>query len=157
MLNIKVGDKAPQFCLENTDEKKVCLKDFLGKWIVLYFYPKDGTSGCTLEAVDFTKHLEDFTNMDAVVIGVSPDSVKSHQKFREKNELTVQLLSNEDKSVLEKYGVWQEKSMYGKQYFGVVRSTLLIDPKGEVAEVWEKVSVKDHIQSVKKRLKELHS
>ncbi|NHJ48090.1 MAG: thioredoxin-dependent thiol peroxidase [Asgard group archaeon] len=157
MLKIKVGDKAPEFCLTETSDTEICLKDLKGKWIILYFYPKDNTSGCTLEAIDFTKSLDDFEKMNAVVFGVSPDSIKSHQKFTDKHELKVKLLSDENKDVLEKYGVWQEKSMYGKTHMGVVRSTVLIDPKGNIAEVWEKVRVKDHVESVKLKLKELQS
>lgn len=157
MLKIKVGDKAPEFCLTETSGSKICLKDLRGKWVVIYFYPKDNTSGCTLEAIDFTKSLNDFEKMNSTVLGISPDSIKNHQKFTDKHELEVQLLSDENKEVLEKYGVWQEKSMYGKSYFGVVRSTVLIDPEGKIAEIWEKVRVKDHVESVKRKLKEHQS
>jgi peroxiredoxin Q/BCP len=157
MLKIKIGDKAPEFCLIETSGKETCLKDLLGKWVVLYFYPKDNTKGCTLEAIDFTNSLKDFENMNAIVLGVSPDSIKSHQKFTDKHELKVQLLSDEKQEVLEQYGVWQEKQMYGKTYMGVVRSTVLIDPEGKIAEIWEKVRVKDHVENVKKRLNELQN
>lgn len=157
MLNVKVGDKAPDFCLKDTTGEEVCLKHFTGKWVVLYFYPKDGTKGCTLEAIDFSTHLDAFNKMNTVVLGMSPDSVKSHQKFTDKNELKVQLLSDEEHEILEKYGVWQEKSMYGRTYFGVVRSTLLIDPDGKIAEIWEKVRVKDHVMNVKEKLEELQN
>jgi peroxiredoxin Q/BCP len=155
MLKIKNGDNAPEFCLPDKDENSICLKDYKGKWVVLYFYPKDNTKGCTIEAIDFTSSLPDFSKLGAVVIGVSPDSPKSHQKFVDKHELKVLLVSDVDHKVLEEYGVWQEKSMYGKKYFGVVRSTLLIDPEGKIAEIWEKVRVKDHVLNVKERLIEL--
>jgi peroxiredoxin Q/BCP len=151
---MKVGSKAPAFALENQDGEKVKLGDFAGKWLVLYFYPKDNTSGCTTEATDFTKALNSLRKMDAEVVGVSPDSVKSHGNFREKHDLKVTLLADPDKKVLEKYGVWQEKSMYGKKYMGVVRTTFLIDPDGKIAEIWEKVKVKDHVADVKAKLKE---
>jgi peroxiredoxin Q/BCP len=157
MLKVKVGDKAPEFCLEETEGSEVCLKDFAGKWVVLYFYPKDNTKGCTIEAIDFTSHLATFNKMNTVVLGMSPDSVKSHKKFTDKHELKVKLLSDESQEILEKYGVWQEKSMYGKTYFGVVRSTIIIDPDGKVAEIWEKVRVKEHVTTVLERLKELQS
>ena len=119
------------------------------------YHPKDNTKGCTLEAVNFTASLKDFNKMGAAVLGVSPDSIKSHQKFAEKHDLKIQLLSDEEHSVLEKYGVWQEKKMYGKEYKGVVRSTFIINPEGKIAEVWEKVRVPDHVEKVKQRLKEL--
>ena len=155
MLNVEIGDKAPEFCLPDKDGNKICLKDFIGKWVVVYFYPKDNTKGCTIEAIDFTSYLEDFERLNTQVLGISPDSPKSHQKFVDKHELKVLLLSDEDHSVLEKYGAWGEKSMYGKTYFGVIRSTLLINPEGKVAEVWNKVRVKDHVTNVKSKLMEL--
>jgi len=157
MLKVKIGDKAPEFCLTETSGSEICLKDYHGKWVVIYFYPKDNTKGCTLEAIDFTQSLDDFEKMNAIVLGISPDSIKSHQKFTDKHELKVQLLSDENQKVLEKYGVWQEKSMYGKKYFGVVRSTILVNPEGKIAEIWEKVQVKDHVENVKQKLKELQS
>ncbi|HUT82582.1 MAG TPA: thioredoxin-dependent thiol peroxidase [Candidatus Bathyarchaeia archaeon] len=157
MLNVKIGSQAPDFCLPDKDDNEICLENFKGKWVILYFYPKDNTSGCTLEAIDFTKSLPEFQKLNAVVLGVSPDSSKSHQKFVDKHELKVQLLSDENQKTLEKYGVWQEKSMYGKSYMGVVRSTILIDPNGKISEIWEKVKVADHVESVKQKLKELQS
>ena len=155
MLNVKINDKAPEFCLPDKDEKNICLKDYKGKWVVLYFYPKDMTSGCTIEAIDFTSKLPEFAKKNAVVIGVSPDSPQRHQKFIDKHELKVILASDEEKKMLEEYGVWQEKKMYGKTYFGVVRTTILINPKGIISEIWNKVRVKEHVQSVFDRLVEL--
>ena len=152
---LEVGDKAPEFCLPNQDENEVCLRDLKGKWIVLYFYPKDNTPGCTTEACDFTENLPDFEELDAVVLGVSPDSPKKHRNFIEKKELGITLLSDENKEVLESYGVWQLKKMCGREYMGVVRSTFLIDPDGNIAEKWSNVRVKGHVQKVKERLKSL--
>ncbi len=150
-----MGEKAAEFCLPDEKGEEVCLKDFRGKWVVLYFYPKDNTSGCTMEAVDFTEHIGEFEKMNTVVIGVSPDSPKSHVKFTEKHGLKVKLLSDESHKVLEKYGVWQLKKMYGREYYGVVRSTFLISPDGKIEHEWRKVKVKGHVEDVLKKLKEL--
>ena len=152
---IEVGKPAPQFCLPNSDEVEICLKDLKGKWVVLYFYPKDNTPGCTTEALDFTTHLEEFEELGAVVLGVSPDSCESHRKFAQKKELKVTLLCDPNKEVLKAYGAWGIKKMYGKEYEGVIRTTYLIDPEGKVAAVWPKVRVKGHVQKVLEKLKEL--
>ncbi len=149
------GDTAPEFCLKNEDGKEVCLKDFKGKWVVLYFYPKDNTPGCTREAQDFSEKLEEFEKLGAVVLGVSPDSVRSHKRFKERKGLKVTLLSDEERKVVETYGVWQKKKVCGRECYGVVRTTYLIDPEGKVAEVWEKVRVKGHVDAVLEKLKEL--
>ena len=150
-----VGEKAPDFCLPNQDSEEVCLRDLQGSWVVLYFYPKDNTPGCTTEALDFTAHLEEFRALGATVLGVSPDSVKKHQNFIAKKELKVTLLSDEEKEVCQAYGVWQLKKNYGREYMGVVRSTFLIDPDGVIAAKWEKVRVKGHVEEVLKTLREL--
>jgi len=147
--------KAPDFCLPDENGKIICLDDYRGKWVVLYFYPKDNTSGCTKEAKDFTQHIEDFKKLNAVVIGISPDSVKSHKKFKEKHDLKVILLSDESKEVLKKYGVWQLKKMYGREYYGVIRSTFLIDPDGNIVHEWRRVKVKEHVENVIEKLKEM--
>ena len=147
-MALKTGSKAPAFTAENQDGKKMKLGDFAGKWLVLYFYPKDNTSGCTTEAIDFTGMVPKFQKKNAVIVGVSPDSVKSHVGFCTKHKLKLTLLSDPDHKMLEKYGVWQEKSMYGKKYMGVVRTTVLIDPAGRIAEVWEKVKVAGHAEIV---------
>jgi peroxiredoxin Q/BCP len=157
MTPLKEGDAALPFCLPDADENRVCLDDFLGKWIVLYFYPKDNTSGCTLEAIDFTKSIEDFGKLNALVIGISPDSPKSHCNFRDKHDLKVKLLSDEKHETLEKYGVWVKKKMYGKEYDGVERSTFLIDPNGKVVTIWRKVKVPGHIEFVLEQLKRIHT
>jgi peroxiredoxin Q/BCP len=151
----KTGDKAPKFSLLDTNENKVSQDDFKGKWLVLYFYPKDNTSGCTVEAIEFTARIRDFTKLNAVVLGISPDSCKSHQNFTQKHDLKVNLLSDPEKKMLQDYGVWQEKSMYGRKYMGIVRTTYLIDPNGKIAAVWPKVKAKGHAEEVKNKLKEL--
>lgn len=124
---------------------------------ILYFYVRDNTKGCTLEAIDFTENLKDFEKLNAVVLGVSPDSVKSHLKFAEKHDLKIPLLSDPEHEVSEKYGVWQLKKMYGREYFGVVRSTFLINPEGYIKYAWKKVRVKGHVEEVKQKLSELYA
>ncbi|WP_332060872.1 peroxiredoxin [Bartonella sp. CB74] len=142
------GTPAPDFNLPRDGGGKLCLSDLKGKLVILYFYPKDDTSGCTSEAIDFTRLKEKFDDIGAVVIGVSPDNVKKHDKFKIKHELDVILVSDEEKTMLEKYGVWVEKSMYGRKYMGVERSTFLIDTTGKIAEEWRKVSVSGHAENV---------
>jgi len=153
----QIGERAPDFCLPDKNETNICLKDFAGRWVVLYFYPKDNTKGCTLEAMNFSKTLMDFQKMNAVVLGVSPDSPKSHTKFADRHGLEVTLLSDPNHAILEKYGVWQLKKMYGKEYHGVVRSTFLIDPEGYIAYSWRKVRVSNHVNTVRETLKELQT
>ena len=155
MLN--VGDTVPDFCLPNQDEEEICLRDIKGRWIVLYFYPKDNTPGCTTEACDFTEALPDFESLNAIVLGVSPDSPKKHRNFIEKKGLKITLLADEEKELCQMFGVWQLKKNYGREYMGVVRSTFIIDPDGKIAAKWEKVRVKGHVDEVKKRLEELQS
>jgi thioredoxin-dependent peroxiredoxin len=152
---LEVGQKAPEFCLPNQDDVEICLRDLKGKWVVLYFYPKDSTPGCTTEACEFTDAMPEFGNMDAIILGVSADSTKRHRNFIEKKELTITLLSDEGTDMIQEYGVWQLKKNYGKEYMGIVRSTFIIDPKGVVQAVWDKVRVKGHVEAVKEKLKEL--
>ena len=152
---IEVGEKAKDFCLPNQDNTEICLRDLKGKWIVLYFYPKDNTPGCTTEACEFTAELPNFEELDAIILGVSPDSVKKHQNFIAKKELKITLLSDEEKGMLEDYGVWQLKKMCGKEYMGVVRTTYLIDPEGVVKQRWDKVRVKGHVEAVKNFIREM--
>ncbi len=152
---LEVESKAPEFCAPNQDETEICLRDLSGKWIVLYFYPKDNTPGCTTEACEFTEALPDFEDLDAVILGVSPDSPKKHRNFIEKKDLKITLLADEDKTLCEAYGVWQLKKNYGREYMGVVRSTFIISPDGNIAAKWEKVRVKGHVEAVKETLKEL--
>ena len=150
---LKVGDKAPDFCLTG-DKGQVCLKDLEGKWVVLYFYPKDMTSGCTLEALEFTDLNGDFEKENAVILGISADSVESHVRFREKKNLAHTLLSDVDKKTLEAYGVWQTKKMYGKEFKGIVRSTYLIDKVRNIEYIWNKVSPAGHAEEVLTKIKE---
>ncbi len=152
---MKAGKKAEDFSLPDQDGEEVKLSDFKGKWVVLYFYPKDNTPGCTIEAIDFTKSLKSLQSLGAVVLGVSPDSTKSHCNFIEKQKLRITLLSDEEKKVLKKYKVWGKKKFMGREYMGVMRSTFLIDPKGKIAYIWENVNVKGHADEVKQKLKEL--
>lgn len=153
---IAIGDQAAEFELPNQDGENMTLHDFAGKWVVLYFYPKDNTSGCTKQACEFTSHLREFEALGAAVIGVSPDSVKSHLGFMIKHNLVHTLLSDTEKTALSSYGVWQEKSMYGRKYFGVVRTTYLITPERAVFARWDKVTVSGHAETVLKKLKELN-
>lgn len=152
---IAIGSVAPDFCLMNQDKAEVCLHDFEGRWVVLYFYPKDNTSGCTKEAVDFTGHLDEYESLNAEVIGISPDPVKSHWDFIRKHNLKVTLLADPEYAVLEKYGVWQKKRQYGREYYGVARTTYLINPEGKIEKVWENVKVDGHANSVMCDLQDL--
>ena len=154
---LKIGDTAPEFCLPNQDDVEICSRDLKGKWVVLYFYPRDNTPGCTTEACDFTEAAPDFSDLDAVILGVSADSTKKHRNFIEKKELGITLLSDEDTSMMQKYDVWQLKKNYGKEYMGIVRTTFIIDPEGVVQAVWEKVRVKEHVAKVKEELEKLQN
>lgn len=154
---IQIGEKAPEFCLPNQDDVEICLRDLLGKWIVLYFYPKDSTPGCTTEACEFSEALPDFSDLDAIVLGVSADSTKRHRGFIEKQNLSITLLSDEDTSMMQNYGVWQMKKNYGKEYMGIVRSTYIIDPSGVVRALWENVRVKEHVAKVKAELEKIQN
>ncbi len=152
---LEIGDAIPEFCLPNQDEEEICFRDIKGRWAVIYFYPKDNTPGCTTEACDFTAALPDFTGMEAIILGVSPDSPKKHRNFIEKKELKITLLADEEKELCKKFGIWQLKKFMGREYMGVVRSTFLIAPDGTLAYKWEKVRVKNHVQEVKEKLIEL--
>jgi peroxiredoxin Q/BCP len=145
---VEDGKKAPDFELKDSDGKSTRLSGLKGHPLVLYFYPKDDTSGCTAEAKDFTCLIDDFKRSGAEVIGVSPDSPESHRKFREKYGLGVRLLADEAREAAEAYGVWVEKSMYGRKYMGVERSTFLIDKAGKVARIWRSVRVPGHAEEV---------
>lgn len=145
---ITIGSQAPAFSLPNQDEVEISLRDLAGKWIVLYFYPKDDTPGCTTEACDFTKAIDSFEECNAVILGVSPDSPKKHRSFIEKYNLAITLLADESTNVSQSYGVWQLKKRCGKEYMGIVRSTFLIDPKGKIAHEWRDVKVANHTQEV---------
>jgi len=152
---LEVGKKAPVFTLESSDGGKVKLADFAGKPVVLYFYPRDNTPGCTVEAQDFQASLAAFTKLDAVVLGVSKDSIASHCKFRDKYGLEFPLLTDADGKVLEAYGAWGDKVLYGKKSKGIIRSTVLIGKDGKVVQHWPKVSVKGHVAAVLDAIKAL--
>lgn len=151
---LEEGDKAPAFTLP-TEDGEVSLKDYKGQKLILYFYPKDDTSGCTKEAIGFSEALDAFEAEGAKVLGVSKDTPAKHAKFREKHDLTVALASDEEGAMIEKYGSWVEKSMYGRKYMGIDRSTFLIDEKGVVRKIWRKVRVPKHVETVLAAVKEL--
>ncbi len=154
-MTLKEGDPAPDFVLPDENGHKVKLSDFRGKRVILYFYPKDNTSGCTKEAIEFRDLHDDFLAKNAVILGISKDGQKSHQNFKAKYDLPFQLLSDESTEVQQAYGVWQEKSMYGRKYMGTVRSTFLIDENGMIRKIWPKVKVTGHASEVLKALDEL--
>ena len=151
-MTLEVGSKAPNFTLPNQNGDSIRLDDFTGRWLVVYFYPRDDTPGCTIEAKEFTDSKKYFEVNGATIMGVSPDNEAKHCKFIDKHGLKIDLLADCEKSMLSDYGVWQEKSMYGKTYMGVVRTTYLIDPDGNIAEAWTKVKAKGHADAVLKRL-----
>lgn len=155
-ITLKLGDKAPGFSLLDDSGKTVSLSDFKGKKVVLYFYPKDSTPGCTTESCDFRDNLSKITKSKAVVLGLSADSVASHTKFKEKQNLNFPLLSDPEHQALEAYGVWQEKSLYGRKFMGIVRSTFIIDEKGKIAKVFPKVKVAGHVEEVLGALSDLN-
>ena len=151
---VEIGKAAPDFALA-TDKGTVRLADYRNSWLVLYFYPKDNTSGCTKEACDFRDRMERIASHGAALLGVSPDSTASHSRFAAKHSLPFVLASDPSHAVAESYGAWGEKSMYGKKYFGIVRSTFIIGPDGTVRAAWTKVSVTGHADEVIRRLEEL--
>jgi len=152
---LETGKAFPEFRLPDQTGKEHSLADYAGHWLAVYFYPKDNTSACTLEALDFTAMAPRFAALETPIIGVSPDSVKSHAGFTAKKALGITLLSDPEHTLLEAAGVWRKKKLYGKEYMGVVRTTALVDPTGVVREVWSKVKVPGHVESVLARLKEL--
>lgn len=155
MTGLKEGDKAPDFSLPADGGKTVSLADYKGKKLVIYFYPKDDTPGCTKESCTFRDNLTDFNKAGIEVIGVSKDSVKKHDKFKEKHGLNFPLISDEEGEICEKYGVWVEKSLYGRKYMGIDRSTFLIDENGVIRNIWRKVKVTGHVEEVLKKAEDL--
>jgi thioredoxin-dependent peroxiredoxin len=145
---MKIGQSAPDFNALDCQSKSISLQDFDRQWLVLYFYPKDNTPGCTTEAVEFTTKLPQFQSLDTQVIGISPDSIASHLKFVNKHQLEIILLSDPEHRIAEDYGVWQLKKFMGKEYMGIVRSTFLIDPSGQIDRIWSNVRVKNHVDEV---------
>lgn len=154
-MELQIKEEAPLFSLPNQDNAEISLLNFRGSYVVLYFYPKDKTPGCTTEACDFRDSMESLNALGAVVLGVSPDSVKSHQSFIGKESLNFTLLSDTNKEVLKMYGAFGVKKLYGKEYEGVIRSTFLIDPQGKIAHIWKNVKVKGHIKEVREKLEAL--
>ena len=152
---IKEKTKAPDFTLPSTNGENQKLKDLLGKYVVIYFYPKDDTPGCTIETNDFNKLLPKFKKLNCEIFGISKDTIKSHDKFREKFKIKFDLLSDEEIKVLKKYKVWGKKKFMGREFMGIIRSTILIDKKGKVIKVWDNVKVKDHAKEVLETLKSL--
>ncbi|MGQ9819300.1 MAG: peroxiredoxin [Candidatus Kapaibacteriales bacterium] len=156
-MALEIGSIAPDFLGSVDFDKSIRLSDYVGKWVVLYFYPKDHTSGCTKEACSFRDNMEDLTQLGAIVIGVSPDTIKSHQSFRSKYNLNFTLVADPEKEICKLYDVIGEKSMYGKKYFGVKRTTYIIDPTGHVRWVNPNVKVDGHVEEVKKHLTKLQA
>ena len=154
---IAIGAPAPDFSLLNQREEPVSLAALRGQWVVLYFYPKDDTPGCTIQACDFTAGLAGFGELDAVVLGCSPDDAASHRRFIDKHALRLDLLSDPEHELLARYGAWGEKTMYGRTSFGVIRSTVVIDPQGRVAYHWPKVKAEGHAAAVREKLAELRA
>ena len=154
MANLEIGSQAPNFTLPASGGADVSLSALSGKYVVLYFYPKDDTPGCTKEAIGFTEAKSDFDALGAIIVGVSKDTVAKHDKFIAKHELDVVLGSDEDGAMIENYGVWVEKNMYGRKYMGIERATYLIGPDGKILEIWRKVRVKDHVAKVLEAVKQ---
>ncbi len=151
-IKLEAGVKAPAFALPGQDEKRVALKDYAGRWVVVYFYPKDDTPGCTTEACEFTNIHKELEKLDTAVVGISADNAAKHRKFIGKYKLKVTLLTDADRKVMAKYGAFGIKKMYGKEVQGVIRSTFLIDPKGKVAHAWYSVKAAGHADKVKEKL-----
>lgn len=153
-MALTIGDKAPDFSMPSDGGGTVSLSDYKTRFLVLYFYPKDDTPGCTKEAIGFSENKSAFDKLGADILGVSKDTAAKHDKFIAKHELTVRLGSDEDGKIIDNYGVWVEKNMYGKKYMGIERATYLIGPDGKILEIWRKVRVKDHVEKVLSALKQ---
>ena len=152
---LKTNTKAPDFKLPSTSKNKYSLKDSIGKYVIIYFYPKDDTPGCTIETNDFNKLLSKFKKLECEVYGISKDNLKSHDKFRDKYKIKFDLLADEDLTVLKKYKVWGKKKFMGREFMGIIRTTFLIDKKGKIIKIWDNVKVKDHAKEVLETLKKL--
>jgi peroxiredoxin Q/BCP len=156
-MSLEIDTKAPKFESDTDGGGKLVLNELQGSWVILYFYPKDDTSGCTKEACSLNENLDILTKLNAIVIGVSPDPPSSHDKFKAKYNLNFKLVSDVDHKISESYNAWGEKSMYGRKYMGIIRSTFLIDPKGEIKHIFSKVNVNGHAEEIIKRLNYLIS
>ena len=154
-MELKRGDRAPEFCLPDQNNKQVCLEDFKGEWLLIYYYPKDDTPGCTKEACSMRDNMANFNRMGARVIGVSKDSVKSHKKFEAKYGLNYPLLADEGAKVIKKYGMWKPKKFMGREFLGTVRSSVLVDGEGKIAKIYENVKPEGHAQEVMADLERL--
>ena len=154
-MTLKINSKAPSFVASSTSKNKYSLKDSIGKFVVLYFYPKDDTPGCTIETNDFNKLLSKFKKLDCEVFGISKDDLKSHDKFKHKYKIKFDLLADEDLKVLKKYKVWGKKKFMGREFMGIIRTTFLIDKKAKILKVWNNVKVKDHAKEVLETLKNI--
>jgi thioredoxin-dependent peroxiredoxin len=148
MTQLKIGDPAPDFTLPKNGGGALSLSDYRGKKVVIFFYPQDNTPTCTLEAIDFSRRAAEFEKVGAVVIGISPDGIKSHDRFCAKHDLTTPLAADEEHKAIGAYGVWREKTTFGRTYMGVVRSTFLVDRNGRIAGIWDNVRLKGHVQAV---------
>lgn len=155
MSNLKIGDPAPEFTVEVDEGRKTSLNDLKGKYVVLYFYPKDDTPGCTIEAIDFNELLPEFQKLNTVVLGISKDDLKSHDKFKDKYDLKFTLGADTGGQTCTNYNVLAEKSMFGKKYIGINRTTFLIDPAGKIAHIWPNVSVKGHAKEVLEKVRSI--
>ena len=154
-MTLKINSSAPNFTSPSTSQKNYSLKDSLGKYVVLYFYPKDNTPGCTIETNDFNKLLTSFKKLDCEVYGISKDSLESHDKFRDKYKIKFDLIADEELKLLKKYKVWGKKKFMGREFMGTIRSTYLIDTKGKILKIWDNVKVKDHAKDVLETLKNI--
>jgi thioredoxin-dependent peroxiredoxin len=152
---MKIGQSAAEFTAQNRMGGNISLQDFYDRWLVLYFYPKDNTPGCTTEAIEFTEKLTEFQDLNAQIVGISPDSIASHGKFIDKHNLRIILLSDPEHQIAEMYDVWQLKKFMGKEYMGIIRSTFLIDPTGNIAQIWSNVRIKNHVDNVLTHLKQI--
>ena len=150
---LSVGDNAPDFCLQNQDEEQICLKEYRGKNVILYFYPKDNTPGCSLEAMTFTQYKDEFQQYNTIILGISKDNCQSPQKFIEKKDLNITLISDPEKEIHKKYGVWRLKKFMGREFMGTIRSTFFIDTEGVIQKIWDNVRVKDHVENVLEEVK----
>jgi len=155
-MELEKSQKAPDFSLPDISGKTVSLKDYRGKWVIVYFYPKDDTPGCTIEAKEFTDSIQEFAELGTDILGISADTPESHIKFAKKHELKLKLLSDVEKKALVAYGAWGIKKLYGKEYWGIIRSTFLVNPEGNIARAWYNVKVKGHVTEVKKTIEELY-